>query len=165
MAELSAALMPAPELDVAHASRPMLYRAVSPSRLAQPAVMPYAGAAQLPIGHVTTNAGRDVFSVAPGEWFVRLAPGAVLPEWHETMLVSSCSDSHVEWRISPGGLDAIFGQFGSHAPRMLAPGEALVLGIAGERMMAVCLGTGEALLYHEAALLYWFAGLLRTIQM
>lgn len=165
MAELSATPMPAPELDIALASRPMLYRVVSPARLAQPVVMPFAGAAQLAIGRVATIAGSDVFSVAPGEWFVRLSPGAVLPEWHEAMLVSSCCDSHIEWRISSDGLDAIFRRFASHAPPMLAPGQAMVLGIAGERMMAVRLATGEALLYHEAALLDWFAGLLRTIQM
>ena len=81
------------------------------------------------------------------------------------MLVSSCCDSHVEWRISSDWLDAICKNYGSHAPRRLAPGQAMALGIAGERMMAVRPASGEALLYHEAALLDWFAGLLRMIRM
>ena len=165
MAELSAAPMPVPGLDFALVSRPLLYRAVSPARLTDPEARPFAGAEQLAIGRVATIAGSDVFSVAPGEWFVRLSPGAVLPEWHEAMLVSSCCDSHVEWRIAFDGFEAICRHFASHAPPMLAPGQAMVLGIAGERMMAVRPGTDEALLYHEAALLDWFAGLLRTIRL
>lgn len=163
MGELSAAPLPGPELKGIHACRPLLYRIAAPTRLTQAAPVPFAAAEGIATGMVLEIAGGHVFSIAPGEWFVRLAPATALPQWHDAMLVSSCCDSLVEWRISSDWLDAICRTYASHAPRSLAPGQAMALGIAGERMMAVRPGSGEALLYHEAALLDWFADLLRRM--
>ncbi|MBU6396506.1 MAG: hypothetical protein KGQ75_18210 [Sphingomonadales bacterium] len=165
MAELSAASLPKLDLHGARAYRPLLYRIASSARSDPSAASPFAGAGNIATGSVAEVSGSDVFSVAPGEWFVRLASPSALPEWHEAMLVSSCCDNHVEWRISSDWLGAICSAYGSHAQRPLAPGRAMALGIAGERMMVVRPASGEAWLYHEAALLDWFAGLIRTIQM
>jgi len=153
MPDLMPARLPLPqELDC---RRPNLWRVADPSRLTRPPeVLP---------GKVLALQGGIGFAVAPGEFFLRYDDASVSPSVDETALVTSCSDSLLEWRMTQSQVSGIIGAYGAFAATP-KPGTALAIAISRERALIVVPPSGDALVYLETALADWFAQLLRRIR-
>lgn len=137
--------------DLARA-RPNLWRIADPERFVRaPAAMP---------GRVIAITGGIAFAVAPGECFLRFNDTRSIPMPDDTVLITPCGDSHIEWRMSPKLMSAVLQAYGACAPVPRTPSTALALAIAGERMIIAVTPNGEGLLYHETALLDWFSRLI-----
>lgn len=164
MARLQATPLVASLSDGAEVSRPNLYRLTSPYRLTDPARPLLRDFGLVQPGTVREDGDMLAFAVSPGECFVRLSTRPELPTPSEGTLVTSCCDSHVEWRFSGESIAPVLTSYASHGTANLVAGRAIALAIAGERMILVLTQTDEALLYHDVALLDWFAGLLRAVR-
>jgi hypothetical protein len=135
-------------------TRPNLWRVADPLRLLR---LP-----KVPPGKVLAMPGGIAFAVAPGEFFLRYDDASASPAADETALVTSCSDSLLEWRITQAKVSAIIRAYGTFATTP-SPGTALALAIARERALIVLPQSGDALVYLETALADWFAQLLGKI--
>jgi hypothetical protein len=149
-------LMPAP-LPLARrddCTRPNLWRVADPLRLVL--------SPKVPPGSVHAVPGGIAFAVAPGEFFLRYDDPSVSPPPHETALVTSCSDSFLEWQMTSSQVLGVIRAYGAFAATP-SPGMALALAIARERGLIVLPQSGAALVYLETALADWFAQLLGKI--
>lgn len=153
MPDLMPARLPLPQEH--DCRRPNLWRVADPLRLTRPP--------EVPPGKVLAMPGGIAFAVAPGEFFLRYNDPSGSPSPHETALVTSCSDSFLEWQMTSAQVLGIIRDYGAFATTP-SPGTALALAIARERALIVVPQSGDALVYLETALADWFAQLLRRIR-